>query len=156
MTACHAPVRVGIRTFDVEQHEIDVRQVAFVGTIPQKPRGLNGRVQAHCLRSGKYPTGEFDLHHRFAAGNGEPPTERTQRRREIAQTAKHLFGRNVSPILQMPRIRIVTVRTTQQAAGHKEHNAQPRPVISGRGFVGVTITERALLILELAFVGRVG
>src|SRR6185369_1647902 len=92
VAACHPTIGIGIRTLDVEQHEIDVRKVAFVGATPEKPRGLNGGMQTQFLRTGEYPPGERKLHHRLAAGNRESPTKRKKYRREIAQATEYMVG----------------------------------------------------------------
>ena len=154
--AGHPPVGGGIRALDVEQNMVDHRQVGIVGAIAQKSRCLDRRMQAHFLGAGEYSSGECELHHRLAARYRQASTQAADRGREVAEPAQHVIDRHVGAVLEMPGVRIMAVRAAQQASGDEEDDAQPRPVIARRGFVGMAISERALFVLDVVFVRGVG
>src|SRR6202012_1490183 len=59
-------------------------------------------------------------------------------------------------VLEVPSVRVVTIGTAQQAAREKQHQAQAGTVVARRGFVGMAITERTDLVLDLVLIGRIG
>jgi hypothetical protein len=105
--------RVG--AFDVEENKIENREKRIVGTIAQKARRFDGRVQAHLFGAGQNSLCKGKLHHGLAARNGESAVKGTDRRGKRSETVKHLLRRNVGAVLKMPRIGIVAIRATQQA-----------------------------------------
>ena len=69
---------------------------------------------------------------------------------------EHLIDRDVGAVLEMPGVRIMAIRTAQQASRDEEDDPQARPVVAGRGLVGMAIAERALFVLDLVFIRGVG
>ena len=150
-------VGVRIRALDVEQDEIDHREVVVVGPVAEEAGGLDRGVQAHFLGAGKDAAGEVALHHRLAARDREPAVERAQRRRERAQPVDHLLGRDSGPVLEVPGVGVVAVGAAEQAARDEQHHAQARSVVARRRLVGMDVAEFALLVVaKFAFVRRVG
>ena len=113
-------------------------------------------MQAHLLGAREYFSGECELHHRLAARYRQASTQAADRGCEVTETAQHVIDRHVGAVLEMPGVRIVAVRATQQASRDEEHNAQPRPVVARRGFVGMAIAKGALLVLDAVFIRSVG
>src|SRR5689334_6059834 len=67
-----------------------------------------------------------------------------------------MIDRHIGAVLEVPGIRVMAVRASQQASGDEQHDTQTRSVVARRGLVGVAISERALLVLDVAFVRGVG
>src|SRR6185369_9848306 len=71
ITAGHPAVGGGVGTLDIEEKEVDGRQVRLIDPIAQKSGRLDGRMQAHLLGALEDAAGEGKLHHWLAARYGE-------------------------------------------------------------------------------------
>ena len=87
-------------------------------------------MEAHLLRTGKYPPGKGKLHHRLAARYGQAATYGAKRRHEVAKPTQYVIHRYVSSVLKVPGIRIVAVRTSQQASRDKKDDAQAWAIVA--------------------------
>src|SRR4029079_16194189 len=74
-----------IPAFDVQQHEIEAREIAVVGAVTEKARCLDRRMKAHLSGRSQYSPGEAELHHRLSALDGEAAVERPQGWRKRAE-----------------------------------------------------------------------
>ncbi len=97
------------------------------------------------------------MHHRLAAGDRDASVERLERGRKALQPVEDLFHRNVRAVLEMPRVRVVAIRASQQAPRYEQHHAHAGPVVSGRGLVGMAIAKGAFaIVLKQTLVRSVG
>ena len=125
-----AAIGLGVRAFDIEQHEIQCVKITVVDARPEIAGGLDRGMKAQFLRSGENALGKGGLNHWFPAGDGEAATERFQRIPESAEPIKDLLRRNIGAVLQVPSIGIVTVAAPKKASRNEENNPKTRAVIT--------------------------
>ena len=117
-----------IPRLDVEQHEIDHLELRVGDAVAINAVRVQGRVDAHGLRSREEFHREAMLHQRFSSTEGEAARHDLQAAPVFAQLFGGFRDGHGDAVAHGPRVRVVTVETPKHAARRPGNHAHPGAV----------------------------
>ena len=143
-----------IAGLDVEQVEIDRRELVVGELFAEAPRRVQARVQSELLAAPEDLHDERPLHHRLAARQRDAALADLEHLRVLADLAHRARHGHRLAVVLVPGIRVVAVLAAQQAAGQEADEAQAGAVDRAAHFPRVHVADEVVALLDLLDVAR--
>ena len=131
-----------IDLLDVQHDQIDYIEPVIWQQVRQQAIGVERGMQAEFfLAAAQHLMHKFRLHQRFAAADGDAAAG-FQEQRHLADIGEYLIYRPWCAVLTIPCVRVVAVKAAHLAAGHEQHEAQPRAINCAAGQCGVDVGDQ--------------
>src|SRR3954447_21930906 len=119
-----------IPRLDVEQHNVDLIEFVIRQTFAKVTVGIERGMNSQRLRRREQPRGKTVLHQRFPTTQGKTAEHELQTVSILSQRFDRALECHRYPIHHVPRVRVVTVRTTKLTTRSPCNDPNTRPIDS--------------------------
>ena len=131
---CHLPVLLRVPGFDIQQHQVGIRQQGIIGIAAEVAGSIDAGVQPHFLAAAEQGTCEIRLEERVSAADGHAAARIFQEDGVAADFLQHIFRGAFLTLSLEGGIGVVAVLAAQAAPSQEHNETDARSIDRAAGF----------------------